>query len=294
MELSIDNLSKRFKNKSAVTHFSAQLTEGVYALLGPNGSGKTTLMRMLANISKPTAGQILLNGQDITLMGASYRDQLGYLPQEFGLYDNFTATRFLMYFASLKGIDRSIAKEKVNEMLALVNLTKVRKRKIRAFSGGMKRRLGIAQALLNDPKVLIIDEPTAGLDPQERVRFRNLLSEIAEDRIILFSTHIVSDIEYIAKEIFLLREGELIKQSTLEELLEEVNGKVWQVKVNQTDLAYIQQRFKIGNIQRHQDGIQCRIVHDDKPLSGAVEVPATLEDVYLYFFNEEVVDDVQE
>src|SRR5690625_1865079 len=291
LRLVIENISKQYKDKIAVNQFFAELSGGVYALLGPNGSGKTTLMRMLAGILKPTSGRVLLNGQDIAVMDEDYRDVLGYLPQEFGIYHNCTAERFFMYFASLKGLDKEQSIKKVSEVLELVNLKQDRKRKTGKFSGGMKRRLGIAQALLNDPKVLIIDEPTAGLDPQERVRFRNLLSEIAEDRIILFSTHIVSDIEYIAKEIFLLREGELIKQSTLEELLEEVNGKVWQVKVNQTDLAYIQQRFKIGNIQRHQDGIQCRIVHDDKPLSGAVEVPATLEDVYLYFFNEEVVDD---
>lgn len=288
MKLVIENVSKRFKDKSAIKYFSVELTEGVYALLGPNGSGKTTLMRMLADISKPSSGRILLNDRDITLLGDDYRDILGYLPQEFGLYKNFTAVRFLMYFASLKGLDKKTAINKVDEVLVLVNLTNDSKRKIGTFSGGMKRRLGIAQALLNDPKILIVDEPTAGLDPQERVRFRNLLSEIAGERIVLLSTHIVSDIEYIAKEIILLRQGELIRQSTLEKLLEEVEGKVWTVSVNQADLAGIQSRFKVGNIQRNDAKIGLRIVYDEKPLPHAIEVPATLEDVYLYFFDEEV------
>ena len=292
MKLVIDNVSKKFKDKWAVRHFSAELTEGVYALLGPNGSGKTTLMRILADISKPSSGRILLNDQDISLMGDGYRDVLGYLPQEFGVYKNFTALRFLMYFASLKGLDKLSAKDKVEEVLALVNLTSDRKQKIGTFSGGMKRRLGIAQALLNDPKILIVDEPTAGLDPQERVRFRNLLSEIAGERIVLLSTHIISDIEYIAKEIFLLRQGELIRKSTLENLLEQVKGRVWTVRVTQADLPEIQSCFKVGNIQRGQDGIQCRIIHDEKPLVNAIPATAMLEDVYLYFFNQEVAEDV--
>lgn len=288
LKLVIENVSKNFKDKYAIKNFSTELSEGVYALLGPNGSGKTTLMRMLADISKPSSGRILLNGRDISLMGDNYRDILGYLPQEFGLYKNFTAVRFLMYFSSLKGLDKKSAKEKVDEVLDLVNLTNDRKRKIGKFSGGMKRRLGIAQALLNDPKVLIVDEPTAGLDPQERVRFRNLLSEIAGERIVFLSTHIVSDIEYIAKEILLLRQGELIKQSTLENLIQQVKGKVWSVNVNPAELSAIQSRFKVGNIQRNEEGTACRIVSDEKPMPYAIEVPPTLEDVYLYFFNEGV------
>lgn len=292
MKLVIDNVSKKFKDKWAVKYFSAELTEGVYALLGPNGSGKTTLMRMLADVSKPSSGRILLNDKDISLMGNDYRDVLGYLPQEFGLYKNFTAVRFLMYFASLKGLDKKSAIDKVDEVLALVNLTNDRKRKISTFSGGMKRRLGIAQALLNDPKILIVDEPTAGLDPQERIRFRNLLSEISGDRIVLLSTHIVSDIEYIAKEILLLRQGELIKRSTLDNLLKQVEGKVWMVSVTQADLPTFQREFRVGNIQRNKADIECRIVHDEQPVDDASEVPATLEDVYLYFFDEEVAADV--
>lgn len=292
LRLHIDNVSKKFKDKWAIKYFSAELTEGVYALLGPNGSGKTTLMRMLANISMPSTGRILLNDKDISLMGDDYRDILGYLPQEFGLYKNFTAVRFLMYFASLKGLDKKSAIDKVEEVLDLVNLTKDRKRKIGTFSGGMKRRLGIAQALLNDPKILIVDEPTAGLDPQERIRFRNLLSEIAGDRIVFLSTHIVSDIEYIAKEVLLLKQGELIQRSTLGNLLEQVKGKVWSVNVTQAGLPEIQRQFKIGNIQRNESGIECRIVHDEKPVENAVAVHATLEDVYLYFFDKGAIEDV--
>lgn len=292
LKLIIENLTKQYKEKLAVNQFSAELSEGVYALLGPNGSGKTTLMRMLASILKPTSGRVLFNGQDIAIMDEGYRDVLGYLPQEYGMYRNFTAERFLMYFASLKGLDKKQSIKKVSEVLELVNLKQDRKRKTGRFSGGMKRRLGIAQALLNDPKILIVDEPTAGLDPQERVRFRNLLSEISEDRIVFLSTHIVSDIEYIAKEILLMRQGELIQQSTLEELLDQAKGKVWQATISQDELPRVQSKFKVGNIQRTQTGIDLRIISDEKPLADAMEVPAMLEDVYLYFFDQEVAGDV--
>lgn len=292
MKLVIDNVSKSFKNKQALQNFTAELTNGVYGLLGPNGSGKSTLMRILADISKPTSGRVLLNDTDISLMGDDYREIIGYLPQEFGVYKQFTANRFLHYFASLKGLKRSHANEKVDEVLKLVNLSEHKKQRVGTFSGGMKRRLGIAQALLNDPKILIVDEPTAGLDPQERVRFRNLLSEISSNRIVLISTHIVSDIEYIAKEILLLKKGQLLQQSTLEWLLLDVQGKVWTVNVKQEELASVQNQFKVGNIQRGTNGIQCRIVHDGQPLSHAQEATPTLEDVYLYYFDDEVTADV--
>jgi ABC-2 type transport system ATP-binding protein len=293
LKLVIDNVSKKYKDKWAVKYFSAQLTDGVYALLGPNGSGKTTLMRMLADILKPTSGRILVGNKDISVMDEDYRDLLGYLPQEFGTYNNFTAERFLMYFASLKGLDKKRSLEKVNEVLHLVNLQEERKRKTKTFSGGMKRRLGIAQALLNDPKILIVDEPTAGLDPKERIRFRNLLSELSNERIVLLSTHIVSDIEYTAKEIFLMKQGELIKRSHVEGLLNEMKGKVWIVSIYQDELAIIQQKFKVGNIQRKEVGIEVRIVHEEKPLPNALEAVPTMEDVYLYYFDEEVLQGVQ-
>lgn len=292
MNLVIENVSKKFDDKWAIHNFSADLTEGVYALLGPNGSGKTTLMRMISDVSRPSSGRILLNGKDISVMDEEYRDVLGYLPQEFGVYKNFSAYRFLMYFASLKGFDRQSASERVEDVLKLVNLYSDRKRKVGSFSGGMKRRIGIAQALLNDPKVLIVDEPTAGLDPQERIRFRNLISEIAGERIVLLSTHIVSDIEYIAKEVLLMKQGKLIERNTLDMLLYQLNGKVWQATIEQDQLAAVQSKFRIGNIQRSQRGIELRIIHDKQPLKHAVMKEPTLEDVYLYYFDEEAAENV--
>ncbi|MBM7839703.1 ABC-type multidrug transport system ATPase subunit [Alkalihalobacillus xiaoxiensis] len=286
MKLVIENITKQIKGKVIISPFSTELTEGVYALLGPNGAGKTTLMRMLASISKPSSGRILLDGKDISLLDENYRDQLGYLPQDFGVYQTFNAERFLLYFASLKGLSPVDAKKRVAEVLDLVNLTNERKKKLGTYSGGMKRRLGIAQALLNDPKILIVDEPTAGLDPQERIRFRNLLSDISANRIVLLSTHIVSDIEYIAKEILLLENGQLLQRSTLDNLLTQVEDNVWTAIVTQEELAEVQRSFKLGNIQRQADGISIRIVSPEKPLPQAKNVQATLEDVYLFFFNE--------
>lgn len=285
-------MSKRFKDKWAVKNFTTELSEGVYALLGPNGSGKTTLMRMLAGILKPTSGQIRLNNKNISVLDENYRDLLGYLPQEFGVYKNFTAERFLRYFASLKGLDKKEAELKIDEIFELVNLTDERKRKAGTFSGGMKRRLGIAQALLNDPQILIVDEPTAGLDPQERIRFRNLLSNIAKDRIVFFSTHIVSDIEYIAKEILIMKQGELKSQSHVQGLLEQMEGKVWQVVTRQEELKKIQQAFKVGNIQHQENGVKLRIVSEVSPMEDAKNISPNLEDVYLNYFAEESIGDV--
>ena len=291
--LRIENLSKQYKEKWAVKEFSAELTEGVYALIGPNGSGKTTLMRMLANILKPTSGRVLFNDEDISLLNEKYRDRLGYLPQEFGVYPNFSAERFLHYFATLKGLEKNEAKDKVDEVLHLVNLQDVRKKKTKTFSGGMKRRLGIAQALLNDPEILVVDEPTAGLDPKERIRFRNLLSDISDRRIVIFSTHIVSDIEYIAKEILLMEQGELKRHSDMDGLLKEMEGKVWEVIVEESELQRIQQQHKIGNILRQREGVQLRIISDEAPFPDATAIPPTLEDVYLYYFNEGGIEHVQ-
>lgn len=286
MKLKIENVSKKFKNAYAVNSFSAELSEGVYALLGPNGSGKTTLMRMIASVSKPTSGRIIFNDKDIALLDEDYRDILGYLPQEFGLYRHFTAERFLYYFASLKGLSREEAKKRIDEVLEMVNLTEERKKKMKYFSGGMKRRLGIAQAILNDPKILIVDEPTAGLDPKERIRFRNLLSDISRDRIVIFSTHIVSDIEFIAKEILILDKGVLREQSDVDGLLKSMEGKVWKIHATEAELPKLQELYKIGNIQRKKTGIELRLISDKKPMADAVEQQAVLEDVYLYYFGE--------
>ncbi len=220
MELILDRVTKQYKNKIAVDRLSARLGEGVYGLLGANGAGKTTLMRMVCGIAEITSGEIRLGGEEIGKMGAQYRDLLGYLPQDFGYYPNFTALEFMLYIASLKGLERGFAKKRSRQLLQEVGLADEMRHKIKTFSGGMRQRLGIAQALLNDPKILVLDEPTAGLDPKERVRFRNMIAELGKDRIVLLSTHIVSDVEEIADWIFLMKHGQFIAQGTLEDLKE--------------------------------------------------------------------------
>ncbi|MDQ6596103.1 ABC transporter ATP-binding protein [Bacillus salipaludis] len=288
MKLKINNLSKVFGDKRAVDGVSAELTNGVYGFLGANGSGKTTLMRMLATVSRPTSGTITFNGEDITKMGDRYRDVLGYLPQHIGYYRNFTVEKFLYYIASLKGIEKNEAQQRVAELLEIVNLHDKRKVKMGKLSGGMKQRVGIAQALLNDPKILIVDEPTAGLDPKERIRFRNLLAKIANDRIVLLSTHIVSDIEYIAKEILIMKNGQLIKKETPRNLLGQIQNIVWSVPAEEAEIPSFQESFKVGNIARKPEGIELRIISEEKPADVAVNVPVNLEDLYLYYFDEGV------
>lgn len=289
MELTIQNISKQFKELVAVNQFTAEFSCGVYGLLGPNGAGKTTLLRMLADILRPTSGMIRLNGQDIRSMGERYRDVLGYLPQQFGYYRQFTGRRFLMYIAALKGLEKRAAAAKVEEVLQLVGLGYEADSKIKTYSGGMRQRLGIAQALLNDPKVLILDEPTAGLDPTERIRFRNILSEMSANRIVLLSTHIVSDIEYVAKDVLLMKQGCLLKQDRLVSLLEELKESVWKVTVDESQLPILKQRYKMVNILRRDSGVEIRILSPDKPLLTAQPVTAGLEDLYLHYFNEGIM-----
>lgn len=286
MKLEIRNLSKQYVYNLALNNFSLELTEGVYGLLGPNGSGKTTLLRIIADVLKPTEGKIFFDGEDKDVMNERYRDILGYLPQECGFYKNFTAYKFLMYISALKGIEKGLASRKAMELLEVVNLRDEAEKKIGSFSGGMRQRLGIAQALLNDPKILILDEPTSGLDPKERIRFRNLISEIANDRIIILSTHIVSDVEYIAKEVILLKKGQLIRKEKPEILLSEFDGKVWTANIEEELLSDMEKSFKIGNIVRQDKGIQVRMVSEEKPVFSAVQQKPRLEDMYLYYFDE--------
>lgn len=290
VKLTIDHLSRTFKGKVAINDISTELTRGVYGLIGPNGAGKTTFMRMLADVLRPTGGDICLNGISIRQLKERYRDVIGYLPQDCGMYPYFTAYRFLSYMAALKGLNRDTAERKIHELLALVNLSEQTYLKIGKFSGGMKRRLGIAQALLNDPKVLILDEPTAGLDPKERVRFRNLLSDISGDRIVLLSTHIITDIEYIAKEVLILKDGAIIRQESPDAILGELMGKVWQINVPASRLAELERQYVIGNLQRKGDQIEARIISDHPVVAGGTPQPPRLEDIYLYYFGEPSVE----
>lgn len=288
MELTLKNITKVFKDKIAVNDFNVILTSGVYGLLGPNGAGKTSLMRIIADVSNATSGEVYLNGKSKTELGADYRDVLGYLPQDVGFYKSFTAQKFLEYVATLKGIDKEKASIKIDELLKFVNLEKDRKRKIGKFSGGMKQRLGIAQALLNDPKILILDEPTAGLDPNERIRFKNLIAEISRDKIVILSTHIVSDVEFIANEILIMRDGELVEKATPVEMLNSIRGKVHSLKIKEDLLNKVQSKFKVSNIIRDHEHIMVRVVGDESPLIDGIEVIAespNLEDLFLYYFD---------
>lgn len=284
MELSLDRLTKHYGNKIAVDCVSATLKPGVYGLLGANGAGKTTLMRMLCAILESTSGEVLLNGKEVTAMGADYRNVLGYLPQDFGYYPNYTAMEFLMYISTLKGIPKKIAMKRSKELLEEVGLSHVANKKVKTFSGGMKQRVGIAQALLNNPDILIFDEPTAGLDPKERVRFRNLLSEYAGDKIVILSTHIVSDIEAIADEVLLMKKGKFVLQGTVQELTEKANGKVWELTVPAKEARKWQAKTTVANLRHEGKEVVLRIISDKKPSEEAVSCEATLEDLYLYYF----------
>lgn len=284
MELSLDHLSKQYGSKIAVDSISAILTPGVYGLLGANGAGKTTLMRMLCGILEPTSGEVLFNDHEITAMGATYRNMLGYLPQDFGYYPNYTAMEFMLYMAALKGIPRNIAVKRIKKLLTTVDLNHVASKRIRTFSGGMKQRVGIAQALLNNPKVLILDEPTAGLDPKERVRFRNLLSEYAGDKIVILSTHIVSDIEAIADEVLLMKKGRIVQRGTVPELVQKAQGRVWELAVSPRETQMWQAQATVANLRHEGNHVVLRIVSDKMPSQSAVPCSASLEDLYLYYF----------
>lgn len=287
MELSLDRLTKHYGSKIAVDQVSAVLKPGVYGLLGANGAGKTTLMRMLCAILESTSGEVCFNGKDVISMGADYRNVLGYLPQDFGYYPGYTAMEFLMYISALKGIPKKIARKRAEELLEEVGLSHVADKKVKTFSGGMKQRVGIAQALLNHPDILILDEPTAGLDPKERVRFRNLLSDYAGDRIVILSTHIVSDIEAIADEVLLMKKGKFVLQGTVLELIEKAEGKVWELTVSSAEAKKWQEQSTVANLRHEGSQVVLRIISDDMPGETAVSCEATLEDLYLYYFGAE-------
>lgn len=287
MELSIDRLTKHYGRKIAVDCVSASLKPGLYGLLGANGAGKTTLMRMLCAVLESTSGEVLLDGKEVTAMGANYRNILGYLPQEFGYYPNDTAMDFLLYIAALKGIPRTIAKKRVQELLEVVGLDMAANKKLKTFSGGMKQRVGIAQALLNQPKILILDEPTAGLDPKERIRFRNLIANYAEDKIVILSTHIVSDIEAIADEVLLMKKGKFILQGTVSELTKKAVGKVWELSVPPKEARKWQAEAVVANLRHEGDQVVLRILSDIMPDERAMPCEAALEDLYLYYFGNE-------
>ncbi len=283
MKLSIEHVGKTYRGGvRGLDDFSLELAPGVLGLLGPNGAGKSTLMRILATITRPTAGRVTWNDIDIVKSPDVLRAQLGFLPQDFGVYPNLSAQEFLEYIAAAKGIDARASKRRIDELLALVNLSDARKRLLGGFSGGMRQRVGIAQALLNDPKLLIVDEPTAGLDPEERVRFRNLLSDLSGERIVILSTHIVSDVEATATHIALIDRGKLVASAAPEELLRNVEGRVWEWIVASADLTEAKRRHRISSTIRRSDGVRVRAVSDSAPNPNAQRVAPSLEDAYLF------------
>jgi len=285
LRLLIENISKRYKASDpyALRDLSLDIGPGILGLLGPNGAGKSTLMRIIATITKPTHGTVLWNGVDINEKPDEIRAVLGYLPQDFGVYPNLNADEFLRYMAAIKGVDPDAAKERIDDLLAFVNLIEARKRPLGDYSGGMKQRIGIAQALLNDPRILIVDEPTVGLDTEGRVRFRHLLAELAGDRAVILSTHIVSDVEAAANDIAIINRGHLLVKSSPEEPLKSVEGKVWDWVIPSAELPAAKQRHLLSSIVRREDGLHTRVVAEKSPAGEAWQAGSpTLEEAYFY------------
>lgn len=291
MKLTIDGVTKRFGKKKALNGFSAELENGVYGLLGPNGAGKTTLINIIVGILQPDSGVVKLNEIETKKLGLKYLEKLGYLPQAPQFYKNFKAREFLLYMCSIKGVHKIESEARVDELLKMVNLWDERNKKIGAFSGGMKQRLGIAQALLNDPDILILDEPTAGLDPKERIRFRNIISKLSSAKIVLLATHIVSDVEYIAKEVILIKNGNMLKQDKPANLLKDMRDKVWSVRVKEKDLTDFIEKYNISNAVFDDEAYILRIVNDTPPTEEAVNITPNLEDVYIYHFRESAANE---
>jgi ABC-2 type transport system ATP-binding protein len=282
MQLTIENLSKNYRGGvQALRSVQLSLKPGVLGLLGPNGAGKSTLMRILATITQPSSGRVLWNNNDIARQPDALRGVLGYLPQDFGVYPNLSAIEFLDYLAAVKGIPRDAARRRISELLALVNLADAAKRPLGGYSGGMRQRVGIAQALLNDPQLLIVDEPTAGLDPEERVRFRNLLSELSGERIVILSTHIVSDVEAVATDIAILARGQLLAHAAPEALLSQVTGRIWEVVVSSAELPALREKHLVSNTAHRTDGVHARVVADSAPSAAARQLEPSIEDAYL-------------
>ena len=287
MKLTLDRLTKQFGARIAVDRVSATLTPGVTGLLGSNGAGKTTLMRMICDVLRPTGGQILLDGRDTVEMGDDYRALLGYLPQDFGYYPNFSALDFMRYMATLKGFSNRDGRERYMRLLEEVGLSSDALRKVKTFSGGMRRRLGIAQAMINDPAILVLDEPTAGLDPKERVHFRKLIAGFAQDKIVILSTRIVSDVEFIANRILVMRQGAFVMDGSPEQIVSEAKGRVWECRMGARHAEEMAAGMAVANV-RHESSGQAvvRVVSDTPPMEGAVPVEPTLEDLYLLVFRD--------
>lgn len=287
MTLKIENITHRYKDFVALRQINCELTPGIYGLLGPNGAGKTTFMRILVDVCAPTEGRVLYQNREIHVLGSKYREIVGYLPQTFNGYRHFTAEKFLYYVANLKGLDKTEAATKVSELLELVGLENDKKKKLKGFSGGMKRRVGIAQALLNNPEILILDEPTAGLDPSERIRLRGILSKLSKNKIILLSTHIVSDIEYVADEVLLLKNGEIIEKASPNQLLASLHDKVWIVDIHEQEMARYSEQYKIVNIHQFDNHLELRVISENRPHHTATNVEPRMEDLYVYYFGVE-------
>ncbi len=287
MLLQINELTKRYgKDKTALNKFSYEFTDGIYGLLGPNGAGKSTLMNIITQNLAPTSGTVFADGKNAAEMGREYRKLLGFMPQQQALYPDFTLTRFLYYMAGLKGISKADAVPQIENLIQRVNLSEYSLAKLGGFSGGMRQRALLAQALLGDPKIVILDEPTAGLDPKERIRLRNLIAETAFDKIVMIATHVVTDVEFIAKEVLLLKDGEIVDSGSPGKLCDRINGKVYELLTQQEQLSNIQKQMRIANITRENERICVRVLSENVPDIEHRAVAPNLEDLYLYHFGE--------